>query len=459
MLRESCRSASVLLLIAAALGACTEPTNSPANESLELRFAKAAASTGPTVTATLPSQSALDTTLDVQVSGSGFDSGSRADFLLNGIAIPGVRTNSTRFVSSTSLVANVTIAKDAVPDKYDVAVTTSSGKKGIGTELFTVLAMQQLAAPPGNSAANDVTASGVIVGWHSGGCDGYGVPVIWADGVNPTPLPMLSGLCRGTAIRINEAGLIVGKLWAPGSTTAVPVFWKWLNPGYSVQSMGTIPTGPWQDLTNLNEVGHAVYNAGHDKAFWWSETAGFVPLPSAAGSTGCGVQDINDNDEISGVCYVGDLPSAAFWASPSSTPILLPRLTGYNYAHNGNTLNNSGVVAGQAWNRLKSGRLVITGVRWIRTGTSWNIETLPDLGGGETDPRDINDAGWMTGSSRLSNGHGHAFLWARGQAMRDLGSLGPESWAGAITPSSAIQVLIVGQSNVGSFNRAVLWRP
>lgn len=93
---------------------------------------------GPTVTATDPTYAPQDTTLDVRVLGSGFDRGSRADFALGGVVGPKVRTNSTRFVSSKELVANVTIALDAETGLYDAIVTTSTGKKGIGTEMFEV---------------------------------------------------------------------------------------------------------------------------------------------------------------------------------------------------------------------------------------------------------------------------------------------------------------------------------
>jgi hypothetical protein len=160
--QHSCRF--VLVALAASLAACTESAYAPAGPTMDVRLGKS--TSGPTVTATSPAQSALDTTLDVQISGSGFDSGSQAEFLLNGVAIPGVTTNSTRFVSSTSLIANVTIAKDAVPDKYDVAVTTTSGKKGIGTELFTVLAMQVKVDPDSRARyviANQVDLGGSIV--------------------------------------------------------------------------------------------------------------------------------------------------------------------------------------------------------------------------------------------------------------------------------------------------------
>jgi alpha-tubulin suppressor-like RCC1 family protein len=49
-----------------------------------------------------------------------------------------VATNSTRFVSSGELVANITIAVSASVGFYDIVVTTSKGKKGIGSELFAV---------------------------------------------------------------------------------------------------------------------------------------------------------------------------------------------------------------------------------------------------------------------------------------------------------------------------------
>jgi hypothetical protein len=102
-------------------------------------MALAVQSTTVTVTAVDPDSVVQDTTLDIRVKGSGFDRGSQAEFLLNGVVDPRVRTNSTRYAKSTELIANVTVAVDAVPTRYDVRVTTSRGKKGIGTELLAVI--------------------------------------------------------------------------------------------------------------------------------------------------------------------------------------------------------------------------------------------------------------------------------------------------------------------------------
>ena len=104
-------------------------------------FAKGppAPTTVPVVTAAEPAVAPRDTTLDVKVTGSGFDNGSRVDFAIGGVVDPRLRVNSTAYRKSTELVANVTVAVDAALASYDVQVTTTRGKKGIGSEIFVVV--------------------------------------------------------------------------------------------------------------------------------------------------------------------------------------------------------------------------------------------------------------------------------------------------------------------------------
>jgi hypothetical protein len=83
------------------------------------------------------------------VLGSGFDAGSKADWAIDGdttFALTRVRTNSTTFVSSSELVANITIEADASITLYDVIVWTGGGKKGIGIERFAVTETDRFAA-------------------------------------------------------------------------------------------------------------------------------------------------------------------------------------------------------------------------------------------------------------------------------------------------------------------------
>jgi probable HAF family extracellular repeat protein len=71
----------------------------------------------------------------------------------------------------------------------------------------------------------------------------------------------------------------------------------------------------------------------------------------------------------------------------------------------------------------------------------------------------MNDNGWVTGSSRVTSGNNHAFLWRRGEAMRDLGAVGPESNAFGLNSAASPELLIVGTSVSGNVYRAILWKP
>jgi hypothetical protein len=138
------RSSLLLAGFAILFIACTDPTEPVRPLSPDLRLAKPAATADPTVTSTLPSEAPQGTTLDVQINGSGFDRGSFAHFERDGTVDPRVQVNSTRFLKSTQLVANLTIAPDAVVSPYDVVVITTAGKKGIGTEMFAVQLSNEL---------------------------------------------------------------------------------------------------------------------------------------------------------------------------------------------------------------------------------------------------------------------------------------------------------------------------
>jgi hypothetical protein len=98
----------------------------------------ARAAQGPTVTVTSPQFGNPGTTLDVRVLGSGFVAGAQATWLLRGVANPAkVRTNSTTYLSSTEVVANITISGDADLAFWDVQIM-AAGKNGVGTESFEV---------------------------------------------------------------------------------------------------------------------------------------------------------------------------------------------------------------------------------------------------------------------------------------------------------------------------------
>ena len=92
----------------------------------------------PTVTSANPASAFQDTTIDVSVFGTGFATGAKATWSLNGDTTK-VHVNSTKVVSATELVARITVPLGAPVASYDVEVTLSNGKKGVGAEMFEVL--------------------------------------------------------------------------------------------------------------------------------------------------------------------------------------------------------------------------------------------------------------------------------------------------------------------------------
>src|SRR5512138_143586 len=129
---------AVVCSILAACDGDIATTNGP-DRSVRALTSRSSATTGMSVTSASPDSATQDTTLDVVISGSGFVAGTVATWALAGVQDPAqVRTNSTRYVSSRQLVANITISASATAAKWDIAVTASGKKGGIGTETFTV---------------------------------------------------------------------------------------------------------------------------------------------------------------------------------------------------------------------------------------------------------------------------------------------------------------------------------
>jgi uncharacterized delta-60 repeat protein len=89
--------------------------------------------------------------LNVKVTGKGFKSGAKAKWFVTGTTDPGgVTVNSTTFVSSSEVTANITVADTAVISNFDIQVLNSDGRGGKGTELFAVTAKGggQASCPP-----------------------------------------------------------------------------------------------------------------------------------------------------------------------------------------------------------------------------------------------------------------------------------------------------------------------
>jgi len=78
--------------------------------------------------------------LDVAIGGSGFKHGANSQWFVSGTTNPGgVTVNSTTFVNSNQLTANITVADTATIASFDITVRNSDGRTGKGTGLFSVV--------------------------------------------------------------------------------------------------------------------------------------------------------------------------------------------------------------------------------------------------------------------------------------------------------------------------------
>jgi len=93
-----------------------------------------------TVTSSTPNNASQGTTnLNVSVAGTGFAKGAKASWYVSGTTdTGGVAVNSTTFISSSQVVANITIPATATVSGYDIQVNNTSGRTGVGRDLFTV---------------------------------------------------------------------------------------------------------------------------------------------------------------------------------------------------------------------------------------------------------------------------------------------------------------------------------
>ena len=384
---------------------CSDPTSTVrATPSVESAAARAGApTTSVAVTATAPSQGPTDTTLDVTVSGSGFDAGATATFPLNGVDDPRVHVNSTRYVSSKQVVANVTIAADAPTVKYDVAVVNATGKKGIGSELFTVVLRVQTL--DGGNVAYGVNSSGDAVGQSTtlGACGVNDLPIYWkADGTHQL-LPTGTH-CAGTAWTINKSGMITGQLFGPPGTA----LWIPQTDGtYALQDLGPTPEGTLARNTGaLNDAGEILGWYSNAQIYWRTPTTDWTHMIAPAGAIDCAfTRAINNLGEIAARCIVNGAYGVYYWKDHTATPVALPRPSGTAPVFI-QEINDSGIIVGYT-----SSAPYYRALRWKPSAPSTypTVEFLPDLGKGSLAYGIAND-GTIAGTFEGS-GMGRAVLW------------------------------------------------
>jgi hypothetical protein len=436
------RHLKLVLVVSAALASCSEPTKPRSDFSSDLRLGKTAPTSTPTVTSTQPAESPRGITLDVQINGSGFDNGSKASMPLHGVLDDRVRVNSTRYVKATQVVANVTLASDAVLDRYDVVVTTTSGKKGIGTEAFTVQLQPEAlvngyhvrALNEAGVAAGDVTNLA-----YPGACPTPSFPGVWRVDGSRAILPM-GIFCGGSAQAINVSGVVLGSLiGGPSNSSGL-----WFPSGntYTLQLTGSAPDG-YRPLINggLND-NNEVFGWGQFTArlYWWSVATGWLPMQVPPGATLCqAAKAINNRGELAAMCTVGGVGNPYYWSSHDAAPIPLPRPAGTGDAYP-RDMNDNGVIVG-------------SGLRWRPTSPGYALDVFT-TGSAEAIASDGTMAGSITNNPG-SNGPVPAIFYSP-TSYQMLGLTSSGKWGStaaiALTPNG----IVVGGTEQNA--KALRWR-
>jgi hypothetical protein len=150
------------------------------------------------VTAATPASAVQGTTsLDVVVSGAGFDTTAKVQYFVSGtINAGGITVKKVVMRNSKELVTTIDVADTADLASFDIQVTLSSGRKGKGTTLFSVKAKPSGPSPlptyPAARAWHSFTSNGGIDVFASrlymyggSGTDWQAVPAdLWYYGAN-----------------------------------------------------------------------------------------------------------------------------------------------------------------------------------------------------------------------------------------------------------------------------------
>lgn len=287
----------------------------------------------------------------------------------------------------------------------------------------------------GLTDAYDINNAGQIIG----SCYAYALVY--------TPGKGVTNLGTGYTGGINEHGQIVGR----GANSEVFLY----TPGLGTVNLGTLG-GKYSEAYDINETGQIVGlsedNNGRQRAFLCTSSNDMVDLGDLGGDYSYAAS-INDAGVIVGRSSLGNTyGSHAFVYKQCVGMKDIDTLD--NWMSTANAINNSGQIAGSFIHEVKA---INADHAFIYTNGAGMIDlgTLP--GRYESGAMDINDNGWVVGSSGNYDSDVHAFLYTSETGMTDLGTLGG-SRSMALGINNAGQIVGWATTRNGS-EHAVLWTP
>ncbi len=432
---------------------CSGPSDDPSGPN-RIQLAKSGA--GPTVSQAAPSYGHQgDVSEQVTITGSGFASGASAAWERNGTVDPNIQVTSTQYVSSTQLVATITIQANATISYYDIGVTNPDRKKGIGYALFAVTQAVVIDPDAGTSAVA-VNDAGRVLGLNK-------VGGVYVFDVSTRASQVIDATGTGTPWDIDQLGTT-----ASGQSNGLPALWRTTGGAWSVQILPDLGAGgaaraiasdgSGAPVFLIGNVFRTINGTGHIKtpARWYKDGTGAwaldtLPRPNGINFFG---QDVTPTGMAVGMDGV-TCCLAIFWDVPGATadtgtvlPPLVPGAASAAYA-----INDAGtIIVGHsngvavAWKRVSTADSWTTPVALENTSSYCKTSR-----GGGSGASDVNAAGIIVGSSC-----GHAVVWkpsGAGYTRLVLGDVGnhPNNAEAIAINNAAIPVA------VGTAGPAVYW--
>jgi probable HAF family extracellular repeat protein len=197
-------------------------------------------------------------------------------------------------------------------------------------------------------------------------------------------------------------------------------------------------------------AGHLLTDGG-TRAFVWDPSTLALTLVDTAPGIATAVEQINAAGQVVGTATRQGFPDAFRWTPGAGLEILrpLPAANGAIPMAAALFINAGGTAVGIS---AVDPTPHLHAALWV-AGTE--VRDLGTLGGPESSPAGINDAGQVAGKSRTTAGTMHAFLWSAATGMQDLGTLGgPNSAATALNATGAV----AGISDSDAGPRAFRWQ-